>query len=599
MSLFFDRTHCVLKNNQSNKKESILFLSNKSSLTFNNVSIFLLSISVLFSWLSPHNYFPWGFAYANFASFFGLILLVAFYLKNYFNIHIPKIILFVPCMAIIPLIQVWIFPYMFFGDVLINSGYLILFFVIICIAFSLAYKNQELKQKSLGFFCWLFVIGGLISFYIALVQWLNLSHDIYISGLPSHNRPSANFSQPNAFAFFQIVTLLSVFILYEKKRLQTIVAFILVLIFLYGIAMTQSRMGWLNVTVLMVFLCTRIFLVKENFRTHFLIPFVCFIIFVFFIWLIPEITNGILDNDYHVDSGIERATGSHPRIQMWNMLLQSVRMQPWLGYGWGQVSFAEITATPIVSHNEWAANSHNVILDILIWNGIPLGMVILLFSIRVLWLLVIKANDSQNIISVSMVLAFAIYSMVEFPYNFLFFLLPIGFIIGLVLVDVIKENDKGVLDFKLPKLLNIGFMAGFLFLFFVLLKEYLMIEKDVRLLRFELSRIGDLHSKKQAPNVYLLNQLRQNTELLRTNPFVKMSEVQLEWMKNIAHKYPNPAAIKRYAQALGYNGRIAEAQKELMLLEKIYNLDLELSVLMEDRYSLTYQWSNKLSSNKR
>ena len=47
---------------------------------------------------------------------------------------------------------------------------------------------------------------------------------------------------------------------------------------------------------------------------------------------------------------------------------------------------AQMTIFPCIRH-EWVTSGHNVLLDILIWNGIPLGLLIIAYmAVWLLWL---------------------------------------------------------------------------------------------------------------------------------------------------------------------------------------------------------------------
>ena len=277
---------------------------------------------------------------------------------------------------------------------------------------------------------------------------------------------------------------------------------------------------------------------------------------------------------------------------MWHQMLIAIQHEPWVGYGWNQVSVAQITVFLDYPTTEWIEHSHNILLDLIIWNGIPLGIVIILGFSWWLYQLSKLATSIEIIIVLAMIGSVLVHAMLEYPLEYAFFLLPVGFLLGLIQAD--QLNIK---LFKINKRAFSVFLFFYLMLYIWIFGEYRVIEKDVELARFELANIGEIHSEKAAPNVILLTQLREQIRFMRTEPKSKMTSEQLKWMKHVAYRYAMPISLYRYAQALALNGQEAEAKRHLLIIQKLYGRTYTYESLFNKDATLAFKW-NELSGSK-
>jgi O-antigen ligase len=67
------------------------------------------------------------------------------------------------------------------------------------------------------------------------------------------------------------------------------------------------------------------------------------------------------------------------RVGWWNMLLQAIWQQPWLGYGAGGTLWLGLPGAP-----PWGTSAHNLYLEAAIWAGIPAAATMILFVVFML-----------------------------------------------------------------------------------------------------------------------------------------------------------------------------------------------------------------------
>lgn len=544
---------------------------------------FLLSLLFIgLSWLIPNHYLPWLTSHSDFLAFLSLFFLS---LATFFSIKrivVPKkVILFFLFLMFIPFFQFFFGKIFFFGDALISSLYLLGFLI----AYSVGYNLAEYKIFIYKYFFMLILFVSILSVYIVLKQWMLLtSNGVWIVEIPPGGRPFANFAQPNNCSTFLSIGLMATLYLYEKKYINSFSGIIISIFILFGIALCQSRTAWIFV-VLFIFwwlFKTRNFNVRLN---RYLI-FYFFSLFALFVLIIPFFSD-YLDVMFTKDI-ITRATTGHLRIPMWHQMLLAIANEPLVGYGWNQVSVAQLSIYLDYPTTEWVEHSHNIFLDLLVWNGIPIGVFIIIFLC--LWLYEISklVNDIESFISLSMVGIVLIHAMLEYPLDYAFFLLPVGFLLGNVQY---KDDGIEIVDIKQSVLKSLIIFSSitYVWIFF----EYRIVEKDIQLLRFEMYNIGELHSNSATPNILLLTQLKEQIRFSRTIPHSNMSRQQLDWMRRVAYRYATPYNLYHYAQALALNDKNESAKKHLLILEKLYGRKYMFKSLYDVNQSLAFEWHKK------
>lgn len=307
-------------------------------------------------------------------------------------------------------------------------------------------------------------------------------------------------------------------------------------------------------------------------------------IYLFFIMTLPNISNylGVISTS----DILTRATTGYLRIPMWHQMLVAIQQQPWWGYGWNQVGVAQLTVFLDYPTTEWTEHSHNILLDLLIWNGIPLGGII--FVTWWLYQLSKLVTTIESFTALAMVGSVLVHAMLEYPLEYAFFLLPVGFLLGLI-----QAEDQNLQTINMSR----GFIGLFLTVSIVLyiwiFIEYRIIEKDVQLVRFESLNIGMLHAEHATPKVILLTQLKDQIKFIRTAPTKNMSENQLNWMKLVAYRFATSTALYRYAQALALNNQPELAKKHLLILETLHGKKYSFESLFQVNKSLAFEWQNK------
>ncbi|WP_136663126.1 PglL family O-oligosaccharyltransferase [Pseudomonas leptonychotis] len=511
----------------------------------------------LLSWVLPNHYYPWSSAYQEFASFLAVAILVLGAISNCY-MKVPASFLFFVFVAFVPLVQFAFGRIYFFSSALLSFLYLIGFFfalVVGCVFF----RSSRNGGYLLDVMVWAFMLGAVISIWIALKQWLLLSGSIWIVDMPPGGRPFANLAQPNNLATLLGIGVLAVLYAYEKSWFGRYSAGILVLFLLFGVALTQSRTPWL------AFMCVAFFwFVKRRsykFRVGSKVVFFWLVYYCACVVALPFISSFLM-----LDStSLAARAQSFERLALWWQFILAIWHGPFWGYGWGQVGLAQVEMSSLYPVQMLTAHSHNVVLDLMLWNGPVLGLIIVVFLFFWFLRMALNARSLESTFALSVACLLLTHGMLELPLEYAYFLLPLGVLLGGVAAE--HHNSYEIIFSK--KMISVILVLS-MSLLVVIWREYRLLEEDYRLMRFESARIGFLKADQPAPDVLLLTEVREFLRFARTDPAENMSKEQLQWMREVAHRPAYAPSLLRYALSLGLNGEPELASKQLQLLRELH-----------------------------
>lgn len=533
----------------------------------------LASILFSFAWLSPVHTYPWVTFSSELASFGGGVALLALLFNK--NVKIPRPQILMLGIAIIPLCQ-WAFGLITdFSTAFLSFGYLFVFWLMIIAGYNLSLQAEQRERIMLGV-SYLLLSMSFISAIMAIVQWLNL--EAYIDGIIKlkTSRPYANFGQPNNLATFLIMGLMGSLYLYEKRRLTLWLLIPASLVTLFAITLTQSRTSWVVCIFLFFYWIYKQYKNSPRFNFPRLVLWVGLYLIIAG-YLLPVLTQFLSSS---IDTGVtqtasiaQRAGSGHERLGMWVQILHAIAEKPWFGYGWSQTSIAVFESIQFNTVQVWFNSAHNVLLDLLVWNGVPLGLLIIGYISLWLFWLNKNAKETSSIIAILMVCAILIHAMLEFPQRYAYFLLPMGFLLGLIQAQTPKL--KGVTINK-----NVIRCIGVFALIVVLLiwRDYKLYQENSRLVFKNQAPTAEIMGSSK---IILLTQFQQRLDWIALKPQTKMSESELSLLGEMVKNKATPYNLKKYAQLLAYNHKLEEAEQQLVVLRQLYKQKLSLAEIIE------------------
>ena len=565
-------------------------------LSFSELLVRVLGASLfMLSWLLPIHFLPWtswhnemlSFSFAFLLAWCGLFRMVK---KNQSsNISIPVVAVPWIALGLIVAIQAATGVITFWGDVVVFGFYVTL--CVTCLTLGSGFTRQapvgpgpcpqSNSNPALTLLAFALTVVALVSAVVACAQVFELwEHSAWISRMPQLRRPGGNVGQPNHLATLMLMGMASLLFLYETGKLKALLSALIFLMLCTALAASESRTGVLS------FLMLSLWWFVKNKRVGFRIsPWVIVLTgmgFLGFFWAWPSIFSFLQQS---TGIGAEVNTKAGLRLVVWPQLLEAVAQRPWWGWGLGEVPEAHNAVAHAYAVSEPYSYSHNILLDLALGLGVPIAALLLLVTGIWLWRRVRFANQLQPWYCLAVVLPVAVHSMLEFPFAYAYFLVPVMLVLGAL---------EGMAGSK--PLLRIGRRSAAALLLGVSIMgvwsvvEYLTIEEDFRVARFEALRVGQTPVGYQKPDVVLLTQLGALLDGARISPKPGMSVHELALAKKVALRYPWIALQNRYALSLALNGDPAEAQRQLSVMralhgEKTYkNIKANWDNLAQDQY---------------
>jgi hypothetical protein len=445
----------------------------------------------------------------------------------------------------------------FFGDALLAATYLGGLGMAVVLGCGLQARRPGTACVPLW---WALTAAALASALIALVQWMQIdAGTLPIKRLAPGARPYGNFGQPNQLATALLLGLISALLLYQERRLGRIGLYAIATVLALGIVLSGSRAGLLAAALLAAWLVAQRGRAGLKVKRAEVLGFIAMVV----VWIqaVPVMGQLLL-----LDAGtqaFERPVA--PRLRHWAILLDAVAHEPWLGYGWNQVSVA--VARHHAKHlapNEWIEYSHNLALDLMVWNGVVVAALALVGLAWWWWQQSWQRRDAAAALMVAMPAVAVVHAMFEFPLAYAYFLLPIGFIIG-----VLEAGKKSGPALSLSRA-ALGVPTAALAAVVVgIAIEYVQVEENAQALRLESARIGSATISEVVPTLHLLTQQRALLAFARSPVRGDMSDEELEQARKVAERFGKASVLSRMAtlEALSDHPQRAQA-----LLQRLCNL---------------------------
>lgn len=526
----------------------------------NSTALLFAALLALLSWLAPNHYPPWSSFHGELAmAGAGGLALLAALRRAAPAVPLSPLGAAALAFSVLPLAQLAAGLITYAGDAWLGTAYLLGFGLSVWLGQRLAASFDP--HAVLRAFSGVLVMAALVSMVIALCQWLRLPGlGIATADLPPNGRPFANLGQPNHLATLLFMGLVGILVLFEQRQVNRPTAGLAQAFLTFGLAMTTSRTAWLAMALLVAGLL--LLRARASMRVRIVDIAILAVTLIGWLLLWPVINDALL-----LSSGRTFATqvDAGPRTILWSTALDAISRQPWLGHGWNQSIVAQsdvILDHP--SHGRIMGSAHNLLLDLLLWAGIPLGAA--LFGGLLLWggRHLRLARDATSVCALAMLAGVFAHAMVELPLSYTYFLFPSGLLAGLLDAQHPPRwrHTARRVWMLAPATVALALLAS-------IACEYMRIEDNVRTLRLEVARIGTGRIVSEAPQLWLLTQWQDYLRVARTEPRAGMSAADLEHLATVTRRFPYARVQFDQAVALALNGRPAQAA---VVLQKMCNL---------------------------
>jgi O-antigen ligase len=519
------------------------------------ISLFggLLTILLALGWLLPNHYPPWNTFHTD-AWVAGILAATGLWAlckaRQFAEISTPAMLLF--GVALIPWAHFLVGAVQLPGSALMGCLY------VLGLAAGLVvgqYWARSNPGQPATFVLVAALLASVVSVGIQLYQWLGLAQepgveDIWIFPFTRINRPYANLAQPNQLASLLLWGLLGVAWIRQKKWIGNACAFLLAGFILFGIALTESRTALLSLCVAIAGL--------SAWRPAFLGKGLRYVqaLFVYYLACLASLAplSHWLGRDATL-SLFERSAGE-ARLAIWQAGLEASRLKPWFGYGWDQTTdaFLSVYSEDSPIGEIYVAHSHSLPLDLVLWLGWPLALLLLAFCAVWALRLVRSATTMPQLLTVAALSVMMIHALLELPLHHGYFLWPFGLLAGSAMAA-----SGFPPRFTLPRGALLAALATVFVSGGIVIRDYMKVEDSFYELRFQLSRIGTGHDETPA-DTWLLHEWPAFMAMTRAQPRPGMSATEIEEWKNLLLFHTSPVAFRQVALALAQNGRMDEAR---------------------------------------
>jgi hypothetical protein len=108
------------------------------------------------------------------------------------------------------------------------------------------------------------------------------------------------------------------------------------------------------------------------------------------------------------------------------------KLHPWLGVGWGEFPRYQFELVKRLGDVEIANNSHDIFIDLLAKTGI-VGFGLVLLGLLAWFVRVLRVpHTAPRVFGVALIGVLVMHALVEYPQQYMFFLLPAMFVFGLL-----------------------------------------------------------------------------------------------------------------------------------------------------------------------
>ncbi|MBR8457776.1 O-antigen ligase C-terminal domain-containing protein [Burkholderia dolosa] len=290
------------------------------------------------------------------------------------------------------------------------------------------------------------LVGGVFAVGCQIVQLFHVesavSPFVVVYNIAVDRRPYGNMAQANHLATYIAFALAGALYLVQTRRLAVWAWVVLSIVLSTGLALTVSRGPWLQVAVMVVAGLWMAWLESRRApgnRRAWLMPVALAVAFV-----AVNVAVRWANLHFHLnlaESAAERMRDAGqiaPRLALWKYGLAMFREHPLLGVGWGEFPWHQFALVRTLGGVEIANNSHDIFIDLLGKSGL-VGLGVLVVALVAWFVRALRApQSSTRVFGFALIGILLMHALVEYPQQYMFFLLPAMFVIGLLDVKPLR-----------------------------------------------------------------------------------------------------------------------------------------------------------------
>jgi len=538
-----------------------------SDIKWTHISLALVGLMWVFPFLHYRHEDPLTtFDQEWWSAMLGLLALTVLTAREFWlRPEIPRIAQLPAALIVVLLLQLVLGKVAYFNQALLYA----LYFLFAALLMMLGAKLRDgfgLTRMSLVLAVFL-LVGAELSALIGVLQhyqWHTLLDAVVVMQISSG--VYGNLGQPNHFADYVALGLVSLGLLYQLRKLRSGYVLLLALPLLFAMTLSGSRSSWLY---LLLMTCLAWWSARREVTLRPLLKYSALLVVGFgmmhLIVQLPFMTGTVSGTNtvqrFLAYNGSGDTSGSI-RLYLWHEAWLMFLQSPWLGVGFGQFAWQHFQMLPLLQAGNISGlynNAHNLVFQLAAEAGIP-GLLALLGALGV-WLYGIRrvTLNAAHWWGYSLLGVLAIHSLLEYPLWYAYFVA-----IAAVLLGAFDETRYRLKLHKVGRIsLLMILLLGLLSLVqlrsgYQLLKDTLAIrpDSDSAYQRIRAGLIGVHGSSLLSPyaDLFIFAYAEVNADQIKQ---------KLALGSRVMHLVPNAQAVYRQAFFLAQDGQLDQARQLL------------------------------------
>ena len=411
------------------------------------LSLTILACALILPYAVVNHTYPIPTFYAEFTALTlyvltsAAVVLLAWTERRRFEFESPTVALVPLLFGLLLVAQTFVLPVAQPSMNWLGAGYLLAAFMATHTGYT--FSRVRMSEEVLRWAAYALIIGGLFAVFCQVIQVFHLETKVtplvVAYNITVDRRPFGNMAQANHLATYIAFAMAGALFLVQTRRLPLILWALLSVIFSAGLALTVSRGPWLQMGVIVVAGFWMAFAeIRRNpalrrsnreWLTPVALGVLFFVVNALVRWANVHYQLGLAESaaDRFKDAG-----QIAPRLALWKYGWTMFKSHPVLGVGWGEFPRYQFDFVRALGGVEIANNSHDIFLDLLGKTGL-IGLAIVLLGLLAWLVRVVRApHTAARVFGIALIGVLAMHALVEYPQQYMFFLLPAMFVFGLL-----------------------------------------------------------------------------------------------------------------------------------------------------------------------
>ncbi len=530
-------------------------------------SLLVFGLLLVASYIYPLHIHPFRTYYHDALMLLGLLLAFAFFaMPQKPQLNLPGILWMPIAIALIISVQLLFGLIEHRWEVLIPLAYLALAALAMIYGATIAATPEGAGKICLTLACGL-LLSGLLSVVMQNTQFLGLDLSPMVMqmarGANVAFRPYANVAQPNQLALLLCMALASAWWLYRQARLPSLAAAALVLFLLWGLSLTQSRIGWIIAPAFVFILWPR---GQQERPVGKLVLLGFLFAYMGLVLALPTLAAMV---GVDASSVTEHVGGRSERMVLMQQALHMSLQHPWFGVGWFGFGSEQVRIAADFTPTTYAEHAHNLVLNFAAELGWPATLAIAAAGFA--WFFSIYRNagdtaDTSALRFASLVfIAALVHSMVEFPLWYAFVLIPVAVLMGMLhqmhwQTEPVAVARGGIIATAVIPICIMAWMT----------LDYQRVQDGFRALRLEQGGYSFDKKVLEKPEFTLFPYFFDYFKLMKVQPHEGMSEQEIAFVENAGRRFGFVHVLNTMAEVYVLNGQPKQALRTMITLQRLH-----------------------------